>query len=59
MDPATILALITAAAKVIDFGTKWFEDRKRNRELTPEEEAAWDAFVKDRMTQSHWKKSTE
>lgn len=59
MDPATIIALITAASKLIEQGVKFMEDRKMNHEMTPDEQAQWDEFVNQQMSKPYWKKSTE
>lgn len=57
MDPATITAAVAAAIKLVEMGQKIMEERRRNRELTPEEEAAWDREVASRLSQPHWQPS--
>lgn len=53
----TIMAAITAASALVNTLAPIMEERRRKRELTPEEEAQWDQFVEERMSASHWKPS--
>jgi len=57
MDPMTILAAIQAATLLINEGRKIMEERKQNREMTPEEEKAWDKYVQEQTGKPHWKPS--
>jgi hypothetical protein len=57
MDPATITAAVAAAIKLVEMGQKIMEERRRNRELTPEEEGAWDREVASRLRAPHWQPS--
>lgn len=57
MDPVTIIAAISAASALIEQGRKIMEERKRSRELTPEEEAAWDRLVAEQLRKPHWQPS--
>lgn len=54
MDPITLIAAVNAAAKLIEQGVKIMEERRRNRELTPEQEAAWDRLKAETLNQPHW-----
>lgn len=54
MDPATIIAAVSAASALIEQGRKIMEERKRNQELTPEEEAEWDRLVAEHLQKPHW-----
>lgn len=58
MDPVTIVSLINGATSLFQSISKIVEERRRNRELTPEEEAAWDRFKAERMNDPHWQPST-
>lgn len=57
MDPMTIIAAVSAASALIDQATKIMEERRRNRELTPEQEAEWDRVVAAQLAKPHWKPS--
>lgn len=57
MDPATIIAAVSAASALIEQGRKIMEERKQNRELTPEEEADWDRLVTEQLQKPHWQPS--
>ncbi len=58
MDPATITAAVLGAIQLVNAGMKIMEERRRNRELTPEEEAAWDAAKAQAYASPHWQPST-
>lgn len=58
MDPATITAAVLGAIQLANAGMKIMEERRRNRELTPEEEAAWDAVKAQAYASPHWQPST-
>jgi hypothetical protein len=57
MDPVTAIAAISAAITLTEKVVAIMEERKRRRELTPEEEAEWDRFKAERMTAPHWQPS--
>lgn len=54
MDPLTVIAAITAAAKLIETGTNYIEARRANRELTAEEAEAWRVYLESRLAAPHW-----
>jgi len=54
MNPATILALITAAIEIGKMAPKWIQDLKGRGELTPEQEAELDAKIADLKNRDHW-----
>lgn len=58
MDPATVIALLTASVKagqtIFEFAQKVREHLRQNAELTPEAEAAFDEMMKERMKSPHW-----
>jgi hypothetical protein len=58
MDPATIIAAVQAASLLIEQGSKLMEERRRKRELTVEEEQAWDQYVAAQVKKPHWRPST-
>jgi hypothetical protein len=57
MDPVTIIAAISAASKLIEQGVRIMEERRRNRELTPEQEAEWDRLKAETLNKPHWEPS--
>lgn len=57
MDPVTVMAGIQAANLAINLGREWMEERRRKKELTPEQEAAWDAYVAAQTAKPHWQPS--
>jgi len=57
MDPITIIAAVSAASALIEQATKIIEERRRNRELTPEQEAEWDRVVAAQLAKPHWRLS--
>lgn len=57
MNAGTIIALASAAISFIEKSFEFLEARKQARELTPEEEQAYDDLVARRMTLPHWKQS--
>lgn len=57
MDPATVIALTTAALAAFNKGMVALEALKQDKEMTPEQEADYDALVEQRMKQPHWKRS--
>lgn len=57
MDPITIIAAVSAASALIEQATKIIEERRRNRELTPEQEAEWDRVVAAQLVKPHWRLS--
>ena len=58
MDPLTIIAAISAASALVNTLAPIIADRKRKKELTPEEEAAWDEYVAKQQAAPHWRPST-
>ena len=58
MDVATTIVLIQTAVTLTEQLQKQLAERRRNREMTPEEEAQWDAYVAKRVNESHWQKPT-
>lgn len=57
MDPLTIIAAINAASTLVNTLAPILAERKRRHELTPEEEAAWDRLVAEKLSQPHWQPS--
>lgn len=57
MDPVTIIAAISAATTLTEKLVAIMEERSRIRELTPEQEAEWQAFKRARFRMPHWKPS--
>jgi len=58
MGASEIIALVSAAMVLVEKGLAALESRRSGKEMTPEEEAAYDKLVADRMKMNHWKKST-
>ncbi len=54
MDPLTVIAAVTAAAKLIEVGAAFIEERRRRGELTEEEARAWEAYLEARLQSPHW-----
>lgn len=58
MSPALILSLIPAAISTIEGLTTWINqvttDLKQNAELTPDQEVALDAHIKDLESKPWW-----
>ena len=62
MNPAQITALIgaaTAAADLIGEAYKAISEARANNAISKEEADKWDAYVRQRITQPHWIKSTK
>lgn len=57
MDPLTIIAAISAANALVQTLSPIIEDMRRKQELTPEQEAKWDAYVRAQMEKPHWRPS--
>jgi hypothetical protein len=57
MNPSLIIAAVSAASTLIAELTKIIEERRQLKELTPEQEAEWDAYVQRRMQEPHWQPS--
>lgn len=51
---ALALEAFAAALKAIELSEAVLNTAKQNGEMTPEQEAAWDAHKKQRMAMSHW-----
>lgn len=58
MELTAIIALVSAALGAVEKGMAYLDAKKINREMTPEEEAAYDKLVQDKFKSSHWRKST-
>lgn len=54
MDPATILALVSAAIALVEKIPGAIETLKQNAELTPEQEAELDQKIAELKTKAHW-----
>jgi hypothetical protein len=54
MTPSEVIAGIKALTALGNLVANTVAERKRTGELTPEEEAAWDAHVSTRMDMAHW-----
>lgn len=57
MDPETIIAAISAASTLINTLAPVIEERRRNSELTPAQEAEWDRIKAEAYAQAHWQPS--
>jgi len=57
MEAATIIALASAALMAFNKSMEYLEAKKQNAEMTPEDEAAYDKLVEERMKLPHWQKS--
>lgn len=57
MGISEVIALVSAALTVINKGIDYLESKKTNKEMTPEEETAYDAMVAERMKLPHWQRS--
>lgn len=53
------MAGIQAATLALQLGREWMEERKRRKELTPEQEAEWDAYVAAQVAKPHWQPSAQ
>ena len=60
MEPISLsIQALTALIAGVNSLRQSLEIRRQNREMTPEEEAAFDAAVAGEMSQPWWKKSTD
>lgn len=50
-----LTAVIVLVGGLLDWINKTMEDRRRAKELTAEEEAAYDKHIGDKMKEPHWK----
>lgn len=57
MDTKDLLAAISGGLSLINAVLAILQARRQTGEMTPEEEAEFDALVQDRMNQPWWKKS--
>jgi hypothetical protein len=55
MNPAVVLAAMTAAQQLIEFIIKVRAEAQRDGEWTPEQEAQFDAMMQIKFEQPHWK----
>jgi hypothetical protein len=55
MDPASIIALVTAATKLLELAVKARERARATGEMTPEQDAEFDAALEATFKQDHWK----
>jgi hypothetical protein len=55
MDPASIIALVTAATKLIELAVKARDRARATGEMTPEQDAEFDAALEATFKQDHWK----
>lgn len=54
MNPTLIVAAIQGLSQVTQLVANIIKERRRQGELTVEEEATWDAYVAQRMLLEHW-----
>jgi len=57
MEIAAIIALASSALTLFNKGMDYLAVKKTQREMTPEEEKAYDALCAERMKAPHWQKS--
>ena len=55
MDAASIIALITAATKLLELAAKAPDRARATGEMTPEQDAEFDAVMEAAFKQDHWK----
>ncbi len=58
LKPELIIASTSAAIQLVEAGIRIMNARRQAGEMTPEEEAAWDREVTQRLQASHWTPST-
>lgn len=55
MDPASIIALVTAGTEVIKLAMKARERARANGELTEAQDREFDAKIEEAFKQDHWR----
>jgi len=55
MDPASIIALVTAASKILELAIKARERARATGEMTEEQDREFDAKMQAAFKQDHWK----
>jgi len=56
MQAMAVIAMATAALEFFNKLMGNLQTQKQNKEMTPEEEAAYDKLVEERMKLPHWQK---
>lgn len=59
MKAQALLAILKGAYAIYTEAVKALDTLKQNKEMTPEEEAQFNAANAEMMAQPHWKKSTD
>lgn len=55
MDPASIIALVTAASKILELAIKARERARATGEMTEDQDREFDAKMQAAFKQDHWK----
>lgn len=59
MNITNALAALSGLLKAFDVIAAWLKTKRENAEMTPEQEAEFDAYTAERMKMPHWKPSDE